>query len=213
MNKSIARSELSKIVPLDHARNDRARSHPALPTVRIHLLGTMRATTFRGADVLPHGRKARALLGCLCFAGGATVSRARIAAMLWDRVPDYQARASFRQAVRELVVAFGPLADELISTDRETIRLDTGACWIDATALLSTDPSAEKGARGKLAELCKGDLMQDLSGISAAFDQWLLSERSRFTEQLRKLLEDELKDANSANAEPSEREAIARRLI
>jgi len=213
MNKSIARSELSKVVALDYARNDRARPHPASPTVRIHLLGTMRAVTFRGADVLPHGRKARALLGCLCFAGGAPVSRARIAAMLWDRVPDYQARASFRQAVRELVVAFGPLADELISTDRETIQLETSACWIDAVALLANDPSAEKGSRGKLAELCKGELMEDLSGISAAFDQWLLNERSRFTEQLRKLLEDELKDAHSNNAEPNEREAIARRLI
>jgi DNA-binding SARP family transcriptional activator len=136
-----------------------ARRAQTSPLARIHLLGSMRATSFRHADILPRGTKARALLGCLCLADGARVSRARIAAMLWDRVPDFQGRASFRQAYRELVVAFGPLAQMLLSSDRETVRLDTAACWIDAVALLSTDPGTEKGARGKLAELCKGDLL------------------------------------------------------
>src|SRR5581483_9546012 len=75
------------------------------PIVRIHLLGSMRATTFVGDDVLPRGRKARAVLGCLCLAAGARVPRSRLAAMLWDRVSDFQARASFRQAFRELIVA------------------------------------------------------------------------------------------------------------
>ena len=80
--------------------------------VRIHLLGTMRATSYLGDSVLPRGRKARAVLGSLCLAGGASVPRGRLATMLWDRVSDFQGRASFRQAFRELFVAFGPLADD-----------------------------------------------------------------------------------------------------
>ena len=92
------------------------------------------------------------MLGCLCLAGGARVPRGRLAAMLWDRVPDFQGRASFRQAFRELIVAFGPLADDLISADRETIRLNTSLCWIDALAVLSTgaEKLAARRSRGAL---------------------------------------------------------------
>src|SRR5882672_5777191 len=41
-----------------------ATPRTAQPIVRIHILGAMRATTCLGDDVLPRGRKARALLGC-----------------------------------------------------------------------------------------------------------------------------------------------------
>src|SRR6201997_5322431 len=51
---------------------------------RIHLLGPMRATSYLGDDILPRGKKARALLGYLCLAGGAKVPRLRLARLLWD---------------------------------------------------------------------------------------------------------------------------------
>jgi DNA-binding SARP family transcriptional activator len=184
---------------------------PARPIVRIHLLGSMRATTFVGVNVLPRGRKARAVLGCLCLAAGTRVPRSRLAAMLWDRVPDFQARASFRQAFRELIVALGPLADELISSDRETVRLDTNLCWIDALAVLG--PSAEHLHRSDLATLCSGELLEGLDNLSVSFDQWLIGERSRFTERLRSLLEADLKQAHRTNRDATERADIARRLI
>jgi DNA-binding SARP family transcriptional activator/Tfp pilus assembly protein PilF len=194
--------------PLEPPRRDGTS-----PIARIHVLGAMRASTYRHADILPRGRKARAILGVLCLSEEDRVSRARLGAMLWDRVPDFQARASFRQAFRELTVAFGGMADELLTADRDTIGLDKSKCWIDAVALLSDEPGPEKNSRSQLALLCKGELLQDLSGITAAFDQWLLSERSRFTENLRVLLEGELEEAKSASTKPSEREMIARRLL
>jgi DNA-binding SARP family transcriptional activator len=172
----------------------------------------MRATSYLGNNILPVGRKARALLGYLCLAGGKRVPRARLAAMLWDRVSDFQARASFRQAYRELAVAFGPLAKELISSDRETVVLDTSVCWIDAVALLSPEVG-ERAHRSELALICTGDLFEDLDGLSTSFDQWLLAERTRFTERRRALLEAELDQASGPNKEASTRAEIARRLI
>src|SRR5215467_6832861 len=84
---------------------------PTRPIVRIHLLGSMRATSYLGADVLPRPQKARAALGYLCLASGARVPRTRIASMLWDRVSPDQARASFRsKALTELTAAMGALA-------------------------------------------------------------------------------------------------------
>lgn len=213
MQKRVSSSELNKVVPLAGGQVDFTRRPAALPLVRIHLLGQMRASSYRHVDVLPRGRKARAILACLCLAKGAFVSRARLAAMLWDRVPDFQARASFRQAFRELTVAFEPLPDDILFADRDTVRLDTTVCWIDAVALLAEDTGADKETRSKLAELCKGELLEDLSHVSNAFDQWLLNERSGFTESLRNLLEGKLDQADNAGTQPSEREEIARRLI
>ena len=170
MQKPKSPSGNNNVFALSSGQADVARRHAASPMVRIHLLGNMRASTVRHSDILPRGRKARAMLGYLCLAGGALVSRSRLAAMLWDRVPQCQARASFRQAFRELTVAFGPMSDDLLCADRDTVRLDTGACWIDTLALLSEEPGADD-IRSTLAELCRGELLEDLNDVSPAFDQ------------------------------------------
>ena len=168
----------------------------------------MRATTCLGDEVLPRGRKARALLGCLCLAGGERLRRRTLALMMWDRVPVDQAHASFRQSFRELVVALGPLADELIIADRDTIRLNTDLCWIDALAILA--PGLSHDTARDLAALCSGELLEELDDVSVSFGQWLVAERARFGEKRRALRES---GAQRANPELSERADIARRLI
>lgn len=212
MQKHLSSAELEgverdKVVPLSSRSFEVVRRSASAPVARIHLLGGMRAFTVGHVDILPRGRKARATLAYLCLAEGKAVSRAELAAMLWDRVPDYQARASFRQAFRELAVSFGTLADDLLHADRDMVRLDTSACWIDAVALLSEEPGAET-VRKELARHCQGDLLADLNKVSAAFDRWLIAKRSAFAESLRKLLEGKL-----SNADAREREEIAQRLI
>ena len=137
MQKRVSSADLGKIVALDYGRLPEPGRQTTRTIARIHILGGMSATSYLGNDILPKGRKARAILGCLCLAAGQRIARGRLAAMLWDRVSDFQARASFRQAYRELVVAFGPLARELISADRETIVLNKSACWIDALAIVA----------------------------------------------------------------------------
>jgi TolB-like protein len=147
-------------------------------SARIHLLGPMRATSYLGGDILPRGKKARALFACLCLAFGAPVPRIRLAALLGDNASDRQGRAMLRHALSELCSAMGPLASELISAKRSTIRLNVDTCWIDAAALL--DASSPASVRGSLASFCAGKLLEDLDGVSASFDRWLWQERARF---------------------------------
>jgi DNA-binding SARP family transcriptional activator/TolB-like protein len=179
------------------------------PLLRIHIIGEMRATTFLGDDVLPRGRKAQAILGCLCLAAGAPLRRGELAAMLWDRVPADQARASFRQAFRELTIPLGDLADEIFEADRETIRLNVDLCWIDALAV--TAP-LEADVRRDLARHCDGELLAKLDDVSTSFSQWVVDKRAYFVEQLRFMLEREA-GQNLKESQASQRADIARRLI
>ena len=181
------------------------------PIVRIHLLGPMRATSYLGDEVLPRAKKARAALAYLCLAFGAPVPRARIASMLWDRASAAQARTSFRQALSELTSAMGPLAAELISTGRATVRLNTNACWVDALALLES--SSSHASRADLAVLCAGELLEGLEEVSGTFGQWLARERIRLKERLSGSLDAVLLEMNRPGCDPNQLAAIARRLI
>ena len=206
-DRTVAPSEVGKIPGLP--------TQPAVsqPLVRIHVLGTLRATTYLGDNILPRGRKARAVLGYLCLSAGEHVARSRLGTLLWDRVPDRQARTSFRQALRELSSAMGALSGELIDTTLDTVRLEPRLCWIDALAVQSSNPLPPHTYRGDLASMCSGELPEDLSGITSAFDQWLLAERTRFTGQLRLLFESELQQLDESDAPPARSAALARRVI
>src|SRR5437762_13557192 len=83
-----------------------ATASPAQPVVRIHILGSMRATTCLGDEVLPRGRKARALLGCLCLAGGERLRRRTRALLMWDVVPVDPDNAIVHQSCHSLVVDY-----------------------------------------------------------------------------------------------------------
>ena len=180
--------------------------------VRIHLLGALRAISYLGEDLVPRGRKARAILGYLCLHAGQRVPRAKIASLLWDRVPDHQARASLRQSLRELLLAFGPLADEILETDSEMVRLNQRVCWVDSAAILA-GPHPANLLRTDLAALCEGELLEDLNGISEAFDEWLLMERARFATEITGVFDEELHQIAQADVPAERRAGLARRII
>ncbi len=178
---------------------DRLVDRPtACRIARIHLLGPMRATSYLGDDILPRGKKARALLAYLCLAAETKAPRLRLARMLWDEAGDDElARGSLRQALREVCSALGPLAAELISPGRTAIRLNADVCWIDVLALLeSSSPD--------LAMFCTGKLLEDFGGVSVSFDTWLTRERDRFKWKTRGLPEPKTQRAlaNGGDREP-----------
>jgi DNA-binding SARP family transcriptional activator/TolB-like protein len=191
------------VTTLGSSRPDRWESRDR-PIVRIHLLGPMQATTYLGDNVLPHGKRARAVLGYLCLAAGQHVSRAELARLLWDRVSEAAARTNLRQALRELSSTFGGLSKELITSGRDVIRLNVEACWIDALAALTLDSAALDVPHGDLLALCRGELLDDLGGTSASFDRWLAAERARVNGRLQALLERALErtEAKSNAARP-----------
>lgn len=190
---------MNKIVPVPPTvvtqpgapRPDKPRLRGS-PVVRIHLLGPMQATTYLGDNILPHGKKPRAVLGYLCLAGGEHVARDQLAGLLWDRLSPPAARTNLRQVLHELSSSFGALANELITTRRDRIRLNVEACWIDALAALALDPADFEVPHDELLALCRGGLLEGLESGSAPFDRWLEEERARVGARLHALLERKL---------------------
>jgi TolB-like protein/DNA-binding SARP family transcriptional activator len=182
----------------------------ALP--RVYLVGTMRAVAPGGADLLPRGRKARALLACLCLAQGDRVSRSRLVGLLWDRSAEAQARMSLRQSLSELNSIVNRHVPGLVEIARDSVRIDVGKCWVDALAILeaSADATADTS---NLIQPYSERLLEDLDGITPSFDHWLASERTRFEDRVRKILEAELDRLTEQHAKPEVRAAAARRLL
>jgi DNA-binding SARP family transcriptional activator len=208
MNKNVA-LPLAPAMSSVNLKSQRERQR-GRPVVRIHLLGPMRATTYLGENILPHGKRARSVLGYLCLAAGEHVAREQLARLLWDRVPPAAARTNLRQAVRELSSSFGELAKELITIGRDVVRLNGEACWIDALAALAIDPAAVEVPHGELLALCRGELLEGLDGTSAAFDRWLTGVRARVSSRLQALLARELgRAAAKSNAARALRRALA----
>jgi DNA-binding SARP family transcriptional activator len=172
----------------------------------------MRAFSPDGSDMLPRGRKSRALLACLCLAKGERVSRNRLVGLLWDRSAEAQARMSLRQALSELNATVARHAPGVIVIDREGARIDRTACWIDALAVMGYYPSYSS-ALDALPARPNERLLEDLEGITATFDHWLATERSGFEDRVRALLEADLDDLSSREARPEARAAAARRLL
>jgi TolB-like protein/DNA-binding SARP family transcriptional activator len=164
---------------------------------RIYLVGAMRVVAPGGEDLLPRARKTRALLAYICLAQGERIPRSRLLGLLWDRSAEAQARMSLRHALSELNDRLNHQVPGLIEIDREAVRLNTRACWIDVFAI--PDHSER--------------LLEDFDGISPAFDQWLAVERIRFEDSLRGILETELNRLIEEDAAPELRAAAARRLI
>ena len=106
--------------------------HPRIVT--IHLLGRMRVLASDGTNILPHSRKARALLAYLCFCDRTRASRNRLTGLLWGNSSEPQARMSLRHALLELNRDVNAKVPGLIEIDRETVGLNTRACWIDIQA-------------------------------------------------------------------------------
>jgi DNA-binding SARP family transcriptional activator len=142
----------------------------------------MQARNADGRSVLPRSRKTRAVLAMLAMAGPRQVLRNHLTALLWSRREREQARASLRQSVHELRVVLGPCADRLLQADRDHLRLLDEQLWVDARVLAAATVAQPDGLA-----LFQRTLLDDLTGIDAAFDRWLKDELQRLTRHARSL--------------------------
>src|SRR5215210_4182478 len=184
----------AEVVRLQSSRGTRLHTPR---TATIYLVGSMRVFAPDGTNILPHSRKARALLAYLCLCERTRASRSRLMGLLWGNSSEPQARMSLRHVLSELNRDINAKVSGLIEIDRETVGLNAWACWIDIQA----EPNRTE------------QLLTDLDGVSVEFDQWLASERARFEDRVRNKFEEDLERLINANAAPQARAEQARKLI
>ena len=103
------------------------------------------------------------------------VLRQQLAALLWSRRQQEQARGSLRQSVHELQDTLGPAWSHLFITDRHYLALRGAGLEIDALAL--AQPAV---LSAEILDRLQEVLLEDLNGLDPAFDRWLDDERARF---------------------------------
>jgi DNA-binding SARP family transcriptional activator/Tfp pilus assembly protein PilF len=149
--------------------------------LRVDLLGEFRL--FRdGTNLRLRGRKARGLLAYLACSPNRTLSRERAADMLWSDRGSDQARASLRQTIAEIRGEL-PESDALI-VSRDMIAFAPGQARSDVDEIMDACANRDPAALARNLERAGDMFLADLSGLSPAFDEWLLGERARQHDRL-----------------------------
>ena len=170
----------------------------------MRLIGQMEAWTLTSENVLPAGRKTRALLAVIALSSPRPALRGRLAELLWSRRPEEQARASLRQEIHRLLESLAPAGTEILMVTRDHLSLRPGVVWIDVEEVMraTTDQPAS-------LSLLDGDLLEDLDGIDPTFDAWLTTERERLRDRARNVAEALLRE----QIEPEAAIPAAQRLL
>ena len=163
--------------------------------VRLRLTGQMEAWTVSGENVLPTGRKTRALLAAIALSAPRPALRSRLAELLWSRRPEEQARASLRQEIQLLLKALAPAKTEVLRVTRDHLALLPGVTWADVDEIMR-GPAPKQAA----LSLLDGELLEDLDGVDPAFDMWLSGERERLRDRARGMAESLMREQTRPDA-------------
>lgn len=151
--------------------------------LQLRLLGGFEIASPGGDRLTLPTRKAHALIAYLALPAGRAHSRDELATLLWDAADIDQARLSFRQCLFQVRKALGDLADRVLATGGETVALSPDMVEIDVTLFERLVRRATPAALTRATALYRGDLLSDLGGMEAPFEEWLLAERARVREQ------------------------------
>ena len=105
--------------------------------IRIQLLGDFDVITETGLRPRFRTTKAKALFAYLALKQGESVSRSKLAALLWSDREDKQARRSLRQALSAIRSTLDPINPSSLLTTDSNVALDSSATDTDVAAFVS----------------------------------------------------------------------------
>ena len=146
---------------------------------QIGLLGSYQVTDTGGDAIRLPTRKSWALLAYLAMSDGRDIPREKLAALLWPRSNDGQARASLRQelAVLRKVLAKAGLPD--IASTKDSVRFQVAVDMVDARSMARLVKDGALDALRRAVGLYRGDLLSGLNISAHPFEDWLWVERQR----------------------------------
>ncbi|MFQ5757280.1 MAG: BTAD domain-containing putative transcriptional regulator [Acidiferrobacterales bacterium] len=145
-------------------------------------LGGCEVRSDSGSPIALPTRKAKALLVYLAMAGGEPQARGKLAALLWDRSAEEQARASLRQTLSALRKALGAAGADVPATDGESIRLAAEGIEVDALTFMRLINTGTLESLEQAMGLYKGEFLEGFALREEPFEEWLMAERARLHE-------------------------------
>jgi adenylate cyclase len=169
----------------------------------LNVLGRFELRGPNGQEVALRARKSIALVALLGAMPQQRLSRDRLALLLWEDMPDAQARGNLRQ----LLATTRRLAP-FLEADNQTIGFAPSSIQIDFSDFQAALADGSPAALELAAELYRGDLLDGLSLRCRDFEAWLLAERERLREQAVQLFLRLMEHATSRGIEPAIRWAL-----
>jgi TolB-like protein/DNA-binding SARP family transcriptional activator len=170
---------------------------------RVNLLGRFELRAPDGQEAALGARKSIALLATLAAAPGQRLSRDRIAVLLWEDMPDAQARGNLRQ-----LLAATRRSAPFLEADAGSIGFSTGMVTTDLADFKAAIAEGTPAALERAAVLYRADLLEGFSVRERDFEEWLSGERERLREHAVQLFLRLMERGAAAGAEPAIRWAL-----
>jgi DNA-binding SARP family transcriptional activator/tetratricopeptide (TPR) repeat protein len=138
-----------------------------------------------GCEITGLARKAQALVAFLAVQPDRKIPREIVADLLWTQSGPDQARHSLRQT---LVALRKSRAADLVRANADALWIEAGAVEVDACVLEAALADADPRALTDSASRYRGALLEDLPAVSPGFDEWLRTERTKFTTIMARVL-------------------------
>ena len=170
---------------------------------RVNILGRFELRTPDGQEVALGARKSIALLALLAAAPAQRMSRDQVAGLLWENMPDAQARGNLRQ-----LLAATRRPAPFLEADAGSIGFSAGMVQTDLADFEAAIAEGAPATLERAAGLYRADLLDSFSLRDRDFDDWLTGERERLREHAVQLFLRLMERAAAIGVEPAIRWAL-----
>src|ERR1700757_1037059 len=160
-----------------------------MASLALRLLGDFQARLSSGHLLRISAKRAQALLACLSVCPGNSLTREKLAGMLWSDRDDEHARNSLRQAVTALRRDFAAIDLFPLTIERDRLTLDRAIVDVDVWNFERLATSNLPRDLEQAAALYRGDFLYELDLADPVFDQWTMGERERLRQLAADVLE------------------------
>lgn len=164
-------------------------------TLEIHTFGGL-SLSYRRKPVELSNQKAKALLCYLALAPNGTASREHLVGLLWSETEEEKARASLRQVVRTLRVAFEIVGFNGLVARRNELTLQPSTFTMDVAVVQEALDRSQVDPLLLQRERVAGSLLAGFDDIDPSFRNWLIVQRENLSELLIRGLETILSGTN-----------------
>jgi DNA-binding SARP family transcriptional activator len=161
---------------------------PASGQLILRLLGDF-AAEIDGRQILLATRKAKALTAYLALSDNAQDTRERLVGLLWGESDEEHARASLRQAVHDIKLAFDNAGFAGFRIDKQSLSLVRERRTCDVDEVLAAAAQGMVHSRLLDGQRITETLLSGLDNVDPAFQVWLLTKRQLLLDRLTLALE------------------------